>query len=485
MTPINQIPVPWLEIIPFGVLDLPDFPTASLPEPLRSWVQSESIATQTPPDLAGLLALAVCSATLAKRFDVEIESSNWREPLNLFVAVLMEPGNRKSAVFADATKPLRELETELMETGKSSIARLRSKYRQAESRLRLLEQEAAKGDMKSEQAALDLAEELAGRVEPALPQLIADDATPEKLAMIMAQQAGRIASMSPEGGVFDLMAGQYSKSGLPQFTLYLKGHAGEDLITDRISRASVRVIRPAMTCAYAIQPMIIEGLAKNPAFRGRGLLGRFLYAYPKSWLGSRQVDPPPVAETSREEYRNLIRRLHHAESERTLSLTGDALLRFRSWQQEIEAMLADGGEMELMTDWGAKLAGATLRLAGILHCVKQGPVGNIDISTVSSAIGIASYLIPHADAVLNMMHAKEGLSEQDARYVLEWIRRRGLREFTRSEAQHHGKRRFPKAYDIDPALAELIKRGYILPRPMESCGPGRPASQIYEVNPAI
>ena len=94
------------------------------------------------------------------------------------------------------------------------------------------------------------------------------------------------------------------------------------------------------------------------------------------------------------------------------------------------------------------------------------------------------YLVPHAEAVLNMMLASEETADDDARYVLRWIERHGRREFSKSEAQHHGKRRFPKADDIDPALAELTRRGYIRPKPTETSGPGRPPSPAYEVNPA-
>ena len=90
------------------------------------WVEAESHATQTPADLAALLALAVCSATIARRVVVE-PRPGWREPVNLFVAVLLEPGNRKSAVFTDATRPLRELEAELIEAARpTSLAPNRS-----------------------------------------------------------------------------------------------------------------------------------------------------------------------------------------------------------------------------------------------------------------------------------------------------------------------------------------------------------------------
>jgi hypothetical protein len=58
---------PWREIIRFEQLELPEFPTDCLPKVIRDWVKAESHATQTPPDLAALLALAVCSACVARR----------------------------------------------------------------------------------------------------------------------------------------------------------------------------------------------------------------------------------------------------------------------------------------------------------------------------------------------------------------------------------------------------------------------------------
>jgi len=57
-----------------------------------------------------------------------------------------------------------------------------------------------------------------------------------------------------------------------------------------------------------------------------------------------------------------------------------------------------------------------------------------------------------------------------------WIKRHNRRRSPKSEAQHHGKRRFPKADDIDPALAELVRRGYIRPKPQDASGTGRPPS---------
>ena len=476
---------PWPEIVSFDVLDLPDFPTHALPDVLRQWVEAESHATQTPADLAGLLALAVCSATIARRVVVE-PRPGWREPVNLFVAVLLEPGNRKSAVFADAMQPLRELEAELIEAARPEVARAQSDRRQAEARLRKLEKMAAeKGDAEARHEAGNLAADLAEQAEPVLPRLIVDDATSEKLGMMLAEQGGRIASMSPEGGVFDLMAGLYSKSGIPQFGVYLMGHSGDDLITDRVSRKSVRVERPALTCAYAMQPAVIEGLAENAAFRGRGLLARFLYAAPQSWIGRREIAPAPVSDATREAYRQAVRSAGRCGRRIRLAAHGrcggiaarvgsrnrsDAGRRRRKWKS-----CATGAR-----SWPARRCG--WRPCCIAWSMaRRGASRGRPSRRPSKSPGI---LVPHAEAVLNLMQAKEDSGDDDARYVLRWIERHGRREFTKSEAQHHGKRRFPKADDIDPALAELTRRGYIRLRPAEATGPGRPPSPTYEVNPA-
>jgi len=483
----SQAQVVWPDLLRFEAADLPEFPTGVLPGVLREWVEAESHATQTPADLAAMLALAVCGTCVARRVTVE-PRPGWREPVNLFTAVLLEPGNRKSAVFSDAIRPLRELEAEMVEAARSAVAQAQSERRQAEARLRKLEKTAAEANgsdsFKAREEAIKLAAVLAEQPEPVLPRLVVDDATQEKLGMMLAQQDGRLASMSPEGGVFDLMAGLYSKSGAPNLGVYLMGHSGDDLITDRVGRASVRVERPALTCAYAMQPSVIEGLAEHAAFRGRGLLARFLYAAPRSWIGEREIAPEPVSDSTREAYRQLVRTLAQVSGDFILCLDAEAERLFRTWERDTEEMLADGGQMEVLRDWGAKLAGATLRLAAVLHCVESGPGGTINRETIGAAIAIGDCLIPHAEAVLAMMQAKEDDgAEQDARYLLNWMTRHKREEFTKSQAQQHGKRRFPKAEDIDRPLNELMQRGYIRPKPSAITGPGRPASPVFQVNP--
>lgn len=303
--------------------------------------------------------------------------------------------------------------------------------------------------------------------------------------MMMAEQGGRLASMSPEGGVFDQMAGKYSKNGTTAFDVYLKGHAGDALRVDRCSRTSLYVERPRLTAAYAVQPAVLRGIAANSAFRDRGLLGRFLYASPGSLVGRRLVGAEPVPESTRRDYGELVRSLAALGDESVLTFTPDADRTFRDWECEIEAMLADGGALESIRDWGAKLAGATARLTAVMHCVQSGASPHVHANTVESAIQIGRYLIPHAVAVLTSMGAAMDSAMDDGHYLLKWICRHELREFTRRDAHQHGKARFPRVEDMEPGLNELIRRGFVRLKLERPARVGRPPSPTYEVNPVV
>ena len=218
---------PWPEIVSFDELDLPEFPTHALPEALREWVEGESHATQTPADLAGLLALAVCSAAIARRVVVE-----------------PRPGLARAGKFVRSRAVGTGQPQECRLRGRhAAVARTRSgvdRNRAADRGPRSVRptpirgpaaqaRKARRGARRRRSAARSrqaLRSGLAEQPEPVLPRLIVDDATSEKLGMMLADHGGRIASMSPEGGVFDLMAGLYSKSGIPQFGVYLMGHSG-------------------------------------------------------------------------------------------------------------------------------------------------------------------------------------------------------------------------------------------------------------------
>jgi len=430
-----------------------------------------------------MVALGVISACCGGVVKIEL-SSGWAEQTNLYLATLLDPANRKSAVFRDAIEPLRQFERDIQAKIRPLIARQTAIRDVLAKTLEKKKKEAADTeDPTVLQEVEKLAKELERMPIPVLPRRIVADCTQEKLALHLSEQNGRLASFSDEGTVFDLMKGRYSGTGDPQMDVYLNAHDGGPLIIDRKGSGSQSCDHPCLTASYAFQPGVLTGLPA--AFRGRGLLARFLYSVPKSLIGYRVIAPASVCPEVAEDYRALVCRLAATEAKVIVRLSPAAKLHFNAWEGEVETMLRDGGEMEAIKDWGGKLVGATGRIAALLHCVEADPKSPLQEDTMAAAIEIARYFIPHARHVLASVKGLEDEASGDARYVLDFIRRKGLVAFTERDLCQHGKYRFPKAADVVPGLKELESRGYIRRGPKPQATAGRPPSQVWEVNPGF
>ena len=112
---------------------------------------------------------------------------------------------------------------------------------------------------------------------------------------------------------------------------------------------------------------------------------------------------------------------------------GELLLGF---ERDLEPRLAAGsGDLAHLAGWAAKLAGATCRLAGLLHLaghLRDGWARPISADTFAGAIRLADYLIEHARAVFDLMGADPRID--DARWLLDWITRTNQTQFTRRDA---------------------------------------------------
>jgi replicative DNA helicase len=295
--------------------------------------------------------------------------------------------------------------------------------------------------------------------------------------------------------VFDQMAGRYNQAAGPNLGVYLKGHAGDLLKVDRRGRPPEYVERPCLTIGLAVQPEVLRGLAGRPGFGGRGLLARFLYSLPPSLVGRRQAGappvPPPVADRYTRELQALAATLATPAGDDGPALltldqaAGELLLAF---ERGLEPRLAaGGGDLAHLAGWAAKLAGATCRLAGLLHLaghLRDGWARPISADTFAGAARLAAYWVEHARAVFDLMGADP--RTDDARWLLDWIGRTNLTQFTRRDAHHTAPRgRFAKATDLDPALSLLEEHGYLRRVDADPSGPkgGRPPSPRFLVNP--
>jgi replicative DNA helicase len=494
----------WEQPLRLGEALLPEFPIETLAGWQRQFAEALSIATQTPIDLAAMLILATTSLAIAKKAVVLVKPG-YAEPLNLFLVVCQPPGARKSAVYRLVLQVVKDYEREKAIAAGPAIASALSLTAITEKQLQAKQNEAAKNtgekEVELKQQAETLAQQLLELKIPSHPLLITTDATPEHLVTLMARNFGRIAVMSPEGGPFGMMAGRYQRQSSrqsPNIDVYLKSHAGDDIRVDRAGRPPDDVRNPSLVIGLTVQPDVIQSLASDASFRGRGLLGRILYSMPESKIGHRMIDPPPVSPALTAEYESHVRSLLEipfntdgpgGQVEKQIQLSPAASQILRTFDAWVEPQLASAGPLAHMADWGGKLVGAVVRIAGLLHVAdlagNTSPWGtSIAAQTMERAVEIGRYLIPHARAAFFEMGGDHELD--DARYLLAWVLRHGQESFTRRECFEGTRGKFKKVDKLEPVLRLLERYNYIRTRTEERrLGAGRPPSPRFDVNPSL
>ncbi len=154
-----------------------------------------------------------------------------------------------------------------------------------ERKQKAVEDRVAKGKADAEEME-QIAREISDFEEARPMQLYVDDITTEKLVSVISANRGRAALVSSEGGIFDTLAGIYTKN--VNIDVMLKGYSGDPIRVDRIGRESESIMNPALTVLLMAQPNVVSEVLNNATFRGRGLTARFLYCMPISLVGSRR-----------------------------------------------------------------------------------------------------------------------------------------------------------------------------------------------------
>lgn len=479
------------EPISLDALEVPSFPTALIPSPwLRDMVEATARATETPVELPLLLSLAVVATTVQKKFVIE-PTPDYIEPLNIWAMVVLDSGNRKTAALKEATAPLLDFERQHATAISHEVMRAESARHLAEDRIKHLRQKAAKADgvdLDSLRLELFEAESTLPDVPKAL-RLWCQDVTPEKLGQLMVDHGEKMAIISDEGGLFDILGGRYSQ-GVPNLDLFLQAHSGAPHRVDRGSRPLVYMENPALTIAISPQPAVLKGFAKIPGFRGKGGPARFLYAIPRSPLGYRTLDTQPISADVRGAYRKAIHGLLNLPSQEDgqphrLRLTEESCREWKAFQRHVEDELRDGGMFEHIRDWAGKLPGAVARLAGILHCAGHADgsphAHTINLATMEAALAIGAILERHALAAFSVMAVDSNLDA--ALKVWNWVAQQRQETFSQRDCFQALRGTFHDMAGIRPAFETLVERGYLFPLPV-SPKVGRP-SQGYRVNRRI
>jgi len=478
----------WEEPIPFGGYTLAPFPTDALPPDIADYVVAVAESTQTPVDMAGTAALAAIAVCVQGKYRIR-GKADWYEPLNGYYIVINPPSERKSAVEHAIVKPLDNYETQYNLRNAPMVEASKMRKRILERRQKGIEEQVSKGKDGAAEEMEQIAREIAEFEEVRPLQLYVDDITTEKLVSVMASNRGRAALVSSEGGIFDTLAGIYTRT--VNIDVMLKGYSGDPIRVDRIGRESESVLNPTLTVLLMAQPSVVSQVMSNTTFRGRGLTARFLYSMPASFVGERNFQSAAVPDAVYARYEQKMINLLEDEYPRlpeTITLSEEASELITAFAEDLEPKLV--GEYADMVDWAGKLVGNILRMAGLLcrasvfrphDFLDDAEPLMVNGETMAKAIRLGCYFLNHAKAVYNVL--PDNAMYKDANLILTMIRDKGLKEFNRRMAMRSC-RTFKTVKEIQPVLDFLEDYGYINQMPQVYSGTGRPPQPNYNVNPS-
>lgn len=471
-----------------GGTNLLPFPVNALPPILREMASAIATTTSTDPAMAGTAILSAVSYCFSGVYRMSAKRDH-TEPLVLDALTVAEPSFKKSPVISMVKRPYIQFAHDWNENNKQDIFKSQAEYRLLEGKLAALEK---KDDVNADEIA-KLQTEISNIPQNNFRRIVVDDITPESLVNQL-EENGTLLMISDEAGMLGNFSGRYSNN-VPNLDLLLKSWNGETYISDRASRASIVLKKPYMSICLACQPYVFDSMINNTAFRGSGLIARFVYCFPVSNIGSRRYDTQPVPEEVAENYKKLVYKLlndkftYHDEKELYLHFDGHAYQEFVDYyNNHIEPRLLT--DMAFCKDWGGKYHGLILRLCGIIHCIKcalndANPVEcRVTLETFCNAIEIGEYFREQAiyayslgDVDLGTIKAERVLNKIRSKHITS-IRQNDLYKLCRCTL-------FKNTADFAETMEMLEEYGYLRRETIPAAnGCNRSGVMVY-INPHI
>lgn len=486
MTDNNQWSHP-TPLRPDGTNLLP-FPVNALPPIIGDMADAIAIITSTDVAMSGTAILSAISYCFTGVYRM-CGKSDHTEPLLIDALTIAEPSFRKSPVISMVKRPFVQFSYDWNEGHKTEIYKNMAERKMLENQISALE--------KSENADSDEIAELHTKLcdmdVNSFRRIVVDDITPESLVSQL-EQNGTLLMISDEAGMLGNFSGRYSNN-IPNLDLLLKSWNGETYISDRATRESIVLKNPYLSISLACQPYVFDGIMNNAAFRGSGLVARFVYCFPKSNIGTRKYDTEPISEKTAENYKKLVYKLlynkfsYNSENEMYLHFDENSYREFVNlYNNHIEPKLIT--DMAFCKDWGGKYHGLILRLCGIIHCVKCAlnnvNPANVDvgIETFCNAVEIGEYY--REQAIYAYSLGDVDTATLKAERVIDRIRAKNIRTIRQNELYKICRcTLFRNANDFNETIIMLEEYGYIKRKTVQGANGNNKSSIVLHVNPLI
>lgn len=453
----------WPEPVPFADDAPPAVPKDLFPGVIGAYIAALSEFTETPPELTTVAVLGAVSCAAAGKLLIEAEPG-YVEPGHLWLCAIAESGIRRTAVTQAAMAPITEWEKMERERLGPEIRHLGYQRKAIEAAIEKIHKHLAEDAIYQHPAepfynAIAKLEQQLPRV-PVPPRLWTDNPNPGNVKAMLVQHRGRLSIIFDESHVFDVLVGRRSEKA--NFDALVKGYAGIPVRFAESSREESIVEDPAITIAMHAQPGVLAEVRANSSVRG--LLSRCLFAVSQSTLGMRANLSRPMAARVTEGYGALLSKLLAWDPAQRfkLSLAGHALSVWKRFQNLVEFELREGQRLSGIADWGSKLPGAALRLAGLLHVADEPDMVGLDPQigedTMMTAVNFCELLMSHARAAFGVM--ADGV-QTDEQKIFSWLISQRKPQVPKRNCFHAHQYKFKRVSDFDSILSALERRNLI------------------------
>lgn len=434
-------PEEWPEPEPLGTLSgtPPEWPWDVYPPPLRDIGGEIADTMNVPAELPGLAVLCAASVAVRKVAAVEIKQGH-RQYANLFGMAAMPAATGKSPALRPIQAPLIAAQIDARAGYRDTLREWKGRAKVARARIRALMKQAEKGEGCRTAIALEISELEAVEAErPAEPILVADNATSEALARILAGNGGTLGVMSADArDILAIAGGRYSKDS-NDISIWLKAHAGDYLAYHRSDpdKLPFECAEPILAAFLAVQPDALLTLGQSRALRDSGFLARWLYVIPECTPGD--YPEGSITHTAQRTYADTLRALldmeHATDAEgkpcpHTCRLDAAA---FAAWKEFHDATKREAGTAApLYSQALGKLPEHCARIALVFHLAQcattQAAPGAIGADTMQRAITLAAVLKQHIARAVELLGETGERAKARELLPIVWKHRATLRE---------------------------------------------------------
>ena len=470
----------WEQPIPFEKdVHYQAFPVNCLPKTLSDYLKAVCDFVQVDSSMVALPMLSVLSLCLQGKAIVSYPANAHTESINIYTLTIAQPGERKSGVYKALIKPVETYQQQYNALHYKEIEQYKSK------RQFLERQKQAALNKTSFERVQQLTNEICELKPVHEMRLICSDTTPEALAAEMSKQGGCMAVMDDEGSVFDVISGLYN-NGQGNINLFLKAYDGSSHTIFRRNSDNITLNAPYLTIGIMTQPQQFIRTMNNPQFMGRGLMQRFLFAFPFGKAGNQNFTSNNIPPNIQKAYDELIvKLLRIPKNDTPIKIMHDkeSYATLNNYYDLLQSKMRNGGmfENDTLKEYASKHFGKVLKISGLLHLCDHTADEPINGQTAMNAVQIGLWAENMALKAFDGGACDDEITK-NAKYIIRRIKERQyhdetLREIKRNCKSVHDDEAFNEAIEL------LEDMNYLRCETVRNTS-GQPSVKCY-INPLV